>query len=201
MPICSQCSQEKSRDAFTKAQLRKTDVTRRCKQCVDAEFCRGISSFTNARQTMNLRRRGALERHNESLLRGGRVPGGDERQGVMSLLWKLFYWVITSMQRMIFGYQLPQLPPHATEIRQLVSAAVQEILKRGVPLGVGLDGFNTQELEARLWDVSNNKKMSWLIEPLLIDQSLANLILTKKYKLWQVKSPIQSLYGCVNIRI
>lgn len=165
MPSCSQCSEDKGRDAFTKVQLRKADTTRRCKQCIDGEFCHG-ASITSARQAM------ALRRHNETILRGERAAsGGDRQEGVMSLLWKLWYWLITSIQRIIFGYQSPpQLSPSgrsATEIRQLVSIAVQEILKRGVPSGVGLDGLETEELEARLWEVSNNKKMIWLTEPLL----------------------------------
>eukprot|EP00985_Skeletonema_marinoi_P014416 scaffold7304_cov177-Skeletonema_marinoi.AAC.8 len=37
MAVCFQCSQEKSRDAFSKAQLRKTGATRRCKQCIEAD--------------------------------------------------------------------------------------------------------------------------------------------------------------------
>jgi len=49
MAVCSQCSQEKARDAFSKVQLRKTDATRRCKQCVEAEGCQEASS-TSARQ-------------------------------------------------------------------------------------------------------------------------------------------------------
>ena len=166
MPSCSQCSQEKSRDAFTKAQLRKGNTTRRCKQCIDGEFCHG-ASITSARRAM------ALRKHSATILRGERVAsGGGRQEGVLSLLWKLWYWLITSIQRMILGHQPPrQLPlsgTYATEIRKLVSTAAQEILKRGIPSDVGLDGLNAEELEARLWEVSNNEKLIWLTVPLLV---------------------------------
>ena len=54
------------------------------------------------------------------------------------------------------------------DVQKLIKAAVTSILKRGIPPGVGLDGYNRQALEARLWEVANNERMTWLTIPLLI---------------------------------
>ncbi len=176
MPICSQCSQEKSRGAFTKAQLRKTDATRRCKQCIDSESCQEASS-TSARQAKIVRRRDAERQrserfsreHNESVVRGDRNENPN------------------------FHYQPPPPPPpppplsgtYATQIRQVIGVAVQEILKRGVPTDVGLDGFGAQELQARLWDVLNNENMTWLTVPLLVGLVSGKPKIDEKMHFWE----------------
>jgi len=139
MAVCFQCSQEKSRDAFSKAQLRKTGATRRCKQCIEAD-----DLVEEARKTNKL-----LGKHNAKVTKNlGRTS----------------------------SYQPPPPPPppsplsdtKKTAVQRAITVAVKCIMKRGIPSGVGLDGFNSQELESRLWEVSNNEYLyEWLIVPLL----------------------------------
>ncbi len=167
MPICSQCSKEKSRDAFSKAQFRKADATRRCKQCInaDAESCQVASSTSTSRRQAKIERRRAdsERKHNESVIRQNNetILRGERNENPN------------------FEYQPPPSPPpprplsaeYAMQIQQVISGAVQNICKRGVPTGVGLDGdgLNTKELlEARLWDILNNDNMTWLTVPMLI---------------------------------
>ena len=50
----------------------------------------------------------------------------------------------------------------------IIKAAAEKVMQRGLPSGVGLDGFDSEKLEARLWEVINNGYMVWLTKPLLL---------------------------------
>ncbi|EJK68803.1 hypothetical protein THAOC_09987 [Thalassiosira oceanica] len=52
-------------------------------------------------------------------------------------------------------------------VRALVELAADQILFRGIPPKVGLDGFDKSRLVKRLWSVANNERMYWLTGPLL----------------------------------
>lgn len=129
MAVCSQCGEEKARDAFSKAQLRKTGATRRCKQCIAAD---DSSEMEESRQ-----------------LGVGQAN-------------------TTNNYVMQHKRPLPLSERLRADVQKLIKAAVTSILKRGIPPGVGLDGYNRQALEARLWEVANNERMTWLTIPLLI---------------------------------
>lgn len=155
MPICSECSEEKTRDAFTKAQLRKPDATRRCKQCIETEGSQEASA-SSARQEKIARRR-AEQQHKITRER-------------MALEKNKHLHERASL------YQPPPSPPppiplsgeSRNQVLKLISKAVPRIVRRGVPPGVGLDGLTDKEIGLRLWQVSNNEDMEWLIGPLLV---------------------------------
>lgn len=154
MAVCSQCSQEKARDAFSKAQLRKTDATRRCKQCIEAEGCQEASS-NSARQ-----KKAALQKKKNQEEKSKWLEKNDA----------------SDKHKRASLYQPPAAPPDPiplpedtkTKVMQLIARAVSAIMGRGVPTGFGMDGYGNQELAARLWEICNNKYMSWLTVPLMI---------------------------------
>jgi hypothetical protein len=113
MPICSQCSKEKARDAYTKAQLRKTDATRRCKQCIEAEGSSQESSSTSARQNKIIARReqeaiNEMERQRHS---HPSVAARTDLHGRASL------------------YQPPPPPPPSTPLSEKLKTQVQEVFR------------------------------------------------------------------------
>ena len=128
MPICSECSEEKTRDAFTKAQLRKPDATRRCKQCIETEGSQEAST-SSARQEKIARRR---EEQHQKLTRERMAMEENKHLLERASL-----------------YQPPPPPPppvplsreSKNQVFKLIPLAVQRIVRRGVPPGVGLDGF------------------------------------------------------------
>ena len=76
-----------------------------------------------------------------------------------------------------------------TDTLKLVRAAVTSILKRGIPPRVGLDGFNSQELETRLWEVANNEHMTWLTIPLLIGLVYGKRKINDKFHFFEEQEP------------
>lgn len=71
-------------------------------------------------------------------------------------------------------YQPPRTPPNPkpleetkTQVVTLIVQAVRAIMKRGIPSGFGMDGFGSQELRMRLWEICNNEYMLWLTVPLM----------------------------------
>jgi len=76
-----------------------------------------------------------------------------------------------------------------TDVQKLIRAAVTSILKRGIPPGVGLGGYNSQELEARLWEVANNEYMKWLTIPLLIGLVYGKRKINDKFHFFEGQEP------------
>mmetsp|Transcript_17767 Transcript_17767/g.35611 ORF Transcript_17767/g.35611 Transcript_17767/m.35611 type:complete len:653 (+) Transcript_17767:55-2013(+) len=165
MAVCSQCSQEKARDAFSKVQLRKTDATRRCKQCVEAEGCQEASS-TSARQKKIAARQ---QEEEAEWIKQNKLAEAKKAE------WIQQHGMADRYERASL-YQPPPPPPpprplpedEKTHVLNIIFKAVNVIQERGVPTGYGMDGFCKPELVARLWEVCNNKYMTWLTLPLLL---------------------------------
>ena len=160
MAVCSQCRQEKAKDAFSKAQFRKTDATRRCKQCIEAEGCQEASS-TSARQ-IKARRQEEERLQAEKASQAEKTEWLEQRGGSES-------------HKRASLFQPPPPPPPLsplpedmkTRVEQIVVQAANVIMQRGIPTGFELDGSESRQLVARLWEICNNSYMMWLTIPLL----------------------------------
>ena len=162
MAVCSQCRQEKARDAFSKAQFRKTDSTRRCKQCIEAEGCQEASS-TSARQIKARRQEEKRQEEEKYQARQAEKTEWLEQRGA------------SNSHKRASLYQPPPPPSPLrplpedmkTGVQQLVVQAANVIMQRGIPTGFELDGSESRQLVARLWEICNNSYMMWLTIPLL----------------------------------
>mmetsp|Transcript_29075 Transcript_29075/g.64493 ORF Transcript_29075/g.64493 Transcript_29075/m.64493 type:complete len:849 (-) Transcript_29075:131-2677(-) len=166
MPFCSDCKEEKGRDFFTKVQLRKADTVRRCKDCIKQqqkqnEVPRHIAAALD---------KAAERRQGQNQMKSRRNKAKKaEPDDPQKLAERTRYF---QPRQPCPPAPLPtsdiSLRNDIKAIKELIRHAVPIVLNRGLPSGVGLDGFCQRKLEARFWEVLNNENALWLTYPFLL---------------------------------